>query len=299
MRNRLGGRETAASLAEHPCPSKVFSPELGPLFQKPARIGWHPRADHGICILEYPNPDIAQPAGCEIPGSGNKLMAARIPWGNRWLRVGVVSTPAGLGLLATNPAGCDLVELRIDMLISCGATAGDLETTVRGAIPPLLLTFRAPSEGGAIPADDRLRLRVLAHLCRAGTAIDFEYALLPQIQNQAPEPIARGAVLILSAHCFDQELSAEELEERIAAMHRIPAKIYKFASLCNTPAALDALETVQRQHPHDTTFMGMGDLAAESRKRLPPAGARLLYGFLDQPTAPGQPPVAELPPPPD
>ena len=225
-------------------------------------------------------------------------MASRIPWENRWLRVGVISTPAGLGLLASNPAGCDLVDLRIDMLISRGAPEGDLETTVRGAVPPLVLTFRAPAEGGAIPADDRLRLSVLTHLSRTGTAIDFEFALLPQAQNEMPRPIARGAVLILSAHCFDRELSVEELRERIAAMRRIPAKIYKFASLCNTLPALDALETVQRMHPGNTTLMGMGDLAAESRKRLPPAGARLLYGFLDEPTAPGQPAVSELPVPP-
>lgn len=214
------------------------------------------------------------------------------------MRVGVVSTPRGLGHLAASPSSCDVVELRIDMLVSAGATQGDLESAVSRAVPPLLLTFRAPAQGGVIQADDRLRMDVLARLSRAGTAIDFEYSLLPSGQAGAPRPVARGAVLILSAHCFERELTADELEERISAMRRVPAKIYKFASLCNTPAALDALEAVQRHHPHDTALMGMGELAAESRTRLLPAGARLLYGFLDEPSAPGQPPASALPAPP-
>ncbi len=222
-------------------------------------------------------------------------MAARIPWENRWLRVGVISTPGGLPHLAAAPACCDVVELRIDMLVSAGATEGDLESSIGAAVPPLLLTFRAPDQGGTIQANDRLRMDILSRLSRAGTAIDFEYSLVPTSQSGTPKPIALGAVLVLSAHCFDRELSQDELEERIAAMRRIPAKIYKFASLCNTPAALDALEAVQRRHPKDTALMGMGELAGESRLRLPTAGARLLYGFLDKPSAPGQPPASELP----
>lgn len=226
-------------------------------------------------------------------------MAARIPWHNRWLRVGVISTPGGLRLLRSHPAECDVVELRIDLLVSRGATHGDLQSTVRCAVPPLLFTFRSPAEGGAIPVNDRLRMATLARLSRAGTAVDFEYALLPDEHMERGRPIAQGAVLILSAHCFDRELSEQQLEDRIAAMRHVPAKIYKFASLCNSPKALDALETVQRRHPQDTTLMGLGELAAESRKRLPAAGARLIYGFLDKPSAPGQPPASQLPPPPN
>jgi len=271
---------TCESLADGGCPSKSFSTSRKHPNQ--TRIHWNP------------GPDRANLSKPFVPIS----MAARIPWRNQWLRVGVISTPGGLRLLSSHPKACDIVELRIDMLIARGATQGDLQSVVRSAVPPLLFTFRSPAEGGAIPADDRLRMKILAQLSRAGTAVDFEYALLPEDFIENRKAIARGAVLILSAHCFERELSEHELEERLAAMRRIPAKIYKFASLCNTEAALGALEAVQRRHPHDTTFMGMGERAEESRRRLPPAGARLLYGFLDKPSAPGQPPASHLPVPP-
>lgn len=226
-------------------------------------------------------------------------MAAPIPWRKRWLRVGAVRTPAGLAHVANPPASCDVVALHIDSLLSAGLDERDLEPIIKDAATPLLLTFATPADGATVPADDRRRIDVLTRLSRSGTAIDCEFSLLPANQAGAPQPVARGAVLVLSAHSFDHELSADEIEARLAAMRRIPAKIYRLACPCNTPAALDAMEHVQRRHPNDTALMGLGQLAAESRKRLPAAGSRLLYGFLDEPSADGQPHASELPAPPE
>jgi 3-dehydroquinate dehydratase-1 len=208
------------------------------------------------------------------------------------LRVGAVRTPAGLAHVANPPACCDVVALHIDSLLSAGLDERDLEPIIKDAAAPLLLTF-------ATPADDRRRIDVLSRLSRSGTAIDCEFSLLPANQAGAPQPVARGAVLVLSAHSFDSELSADEIEARLAAMRRIPAKIYRLACACNTPAALDVMEHVQRRHPNDTALMGLGQLAAECRKRLPAAGSRLLYGFLDEPSADDQPHASELPAPPE
>lgn len=222
-------------------------------------------------------------------------IAARIPWKKPCLRIGVVSTPAGLSWLQALPGVCDVVEVRIDRLLHAGLSRDEIGRAIESAAPPLLLTFRAATEGGAASgATDIERHELLTRWARPDDAIDFEHASLAAMLSHASGPCHNGAPLILSSHYFGRELTAAAIESQLALMRRIPARIYKIAALCTTESALDALEQAQRRQPGDVALMGTGALAAASRQGLPRAGARLVYGYLDSATAPGQPPASEL-----
>jgi 3-dehydroquinate dehydratase-1 len=123
----------------------------------------------------------------------------------------------------------------------------------------------------------------------------LEYLEIKHFSNLTQALHKKKIPLILSSHFFNQSPPFTQLQNRLTQMQKYPATIYKLASRCHTmPQLLTLLQTQLQFAKNSVTCMGMGKLASLSRKLLPLLGAKLIYGYLDEPTAPGQPEVKTL-----
>jgi len=72
-----------------------------------------------------------------------------VSWKNAPLTVGTISTGPGLAHLIEAPEGIDLVEVRLDLLLSKGVSPDKIQEAMAQRSIPALLTLRTREEGGA------------------------------------------------------------------------------------------------------------------------------------------------------
>jgi len=213
----------------------------------------------------------------------------------RFRRVGVISTRKGLPLLAQRKLDCDFVEVRLDYLLAAGVPASAVQDALCATRYSVILTLRAPDEGGQVEVSDKERIEILHPLLPCTDAVDVEFAHAKPMKKMLAEASSRGVSLILSAHFFDEAQTYSALTRRLRSMAKIPATVYKLASRCDTVDEMTALLRLQSDCGHlPLAVMGMGRMANESRQLLPLLGSKLVYGYLDKPTAPGQPSSSDL-----
>ena len=211
--------------------------------------------------------------------------------------VGVVSTIKGLSKTSSDRLPCDWIEVRLDHLLARGVSPQAVREALETRRHPVLLTLRSPSEGGAIPLDDRQRCALLRPLLEWVDAVDLELAHVSRLPLRGflAEMRQHQVDLILSAHQFKGSWTPAGQVKILSAMNKYKPAVRKLALPCQTNDQLAALLLLQgRCKKHPTALMGMGKLAAHSRQLLPLLGARLAYGFLDEPVAPGQPDARTL-----
>jgi len=208
--------------------------------------------------------------------------------------VGVLSTADGLGKLdlAARPPPCDLVELRLDRLppgTAWQTQAGLLES--RGL--PVILTLRLANEGGHWTRPDRERLPVFAEAAKVVSLLDVEFKSLIAHEVAALAK-SEGKQVIVSFHDFEKTPAYVELAA-VAEEAQAFASIVKISTMAHTQADLAILEKLLAggwQTP--VCVMGMGPIGAASRLTFASKGSCLTYGYLDQPSAPGQWSAADL-----
>jgi 3-dehydroquinate dehydratase-1 len=223
---------------------------------------------------------------------------ARLPLPTRpgCIRVGVVATPAGLRLLSRVRVPCEIVELRLDRLLASGVTGTRLVEALSRRRHPVLATLRSHREGGALMMNDAQRAALVRALLPVVDALDVEHAARTAFASVLRAARAGGVPVVLSAHYFDRAPAPATLARRLAAMRRARPAIAKIAAHAGTLVELGNLLRLQASAPAGcVALMGMGPFAAPSRQLLPLLGARLVYGWLDEPTAPGQPSARDLP----
>lgn len=199
--------------------------------------------------------------------------------------VGVVTRAATLERLGDASPPCDIVELRADLLDPAVDWVPLLQ---RPRKVPLLLTIRHQREGGRWngPAPERAARYqgVLEHV----EAVDIEL-LAGEFAEVAALANRVGKTLIASYHNFESTPRADHLRALISQAAERGADIVKLATWTATARDVDTLEALLNDKPPcPLAVMGMGPLGVESRLRLVLAGSCLVYGFLDEPTAPGQ-----------
>jgi 3-dehydroquinate dehydratase-1 len=216
-------------------------------------------------------------------------------------RLGDSSLPQVAGVLSSLPenyltrikqASPDLVELRIDQM-----TAGEdwlaAGRKIEGEKIPVLGTLRLKTEGGAWPASDEERLPLLNQALGAFSAIDVELAS-PLAERLAPVAHELGKVLILSHHNFAETESLQALRtivERARHLGGVP----KVATMVKSSADIETLLALLKETPSAALcVIGMGPLAEGTRIEFPARGSCITYGYLDRPSAPGQPSAEAL-----
>ena len=223
------------------------------------------------------------------------LFMPHINWKKPLLRVGCVSTEKGLSLITQKQAHADLIELRFDTLYAAGVGIDLVISVLQKRKNPVLLTIRTKSEGGSKSWKSTERISLFKQLIPHVDAVDLEFANLPLL----PEPLKLAREIdkkvILSAHSINRKITYQRGADWLRRMRRTRAAFYKIATLARSESDLGVLVKLQVNHPElRLAVMGIGPMAALSRKILPLLGSRLVYGYLDTPAAKDQPAIQEI-----
>jgi len=204
--------------------------------------------------------------------------------------------PALLGALpGPVRSACDVVEIRLDLLVADGFEPNRRLWSHLESIP-LLFTARRKEEGGALASTAKQRTEWLAHCLDDAAAVDIEIASLNEMADVVETLAERKIPLVASFHDFNGMPFREELTERLQLAREAGAAVFKAAAKLHSPDDLAALTNFQREdHGIAKALMGMGPLAPVSRLMCAQYGSVLNYGYLGQtPTAPGQWSAARL-----
>jgi 3-dehydroquinate dehydratase-1 len=165
-----------------------------------------------------------------------------------------------------------------------------LEAVKKVAKVPIIATVRWQAEGGQFKGSEGERLELLIRASAFADYIDVELrcGLLGKLLKTVERPI------IASYHNFSRTPALEELRAILGEMKNTGAEIAKIAA---TPLRLqDNLEILQLLLEADMPLcvIAMGRLGRHLRAVAPLYGSVLTYGYVSQPTAPGQMSVSQL-----
>ena len=105
----------------------------------------------------------------------------QVSWKNSPLTVGTISTEPGLQNLSKPPAGIDLAEIRLDLLLSKGVEPETILAAMAKKEIPILLTLRTREEGGAFNWRSRQRVLFFLAFLPFADVVDLELTNLPRL----------------------------------------------------------------------------------------------------------------------
>ena len=175
----------------------------------------------------------------------------------------------------------DLVELRLDTVAD-----PDVEGALAGRTTPVVVTCRAPWEGGHFRGSEEERLRLLHHAWLAGAEfVDVEFAA----RHAAPWITAtRGERLILSSHDFTGV--PDDLDARHRAMCAEAPAVVKIAVTVDRLAQLAPLTRFQTGDRQRRIVLAMGRPGLPTR--LLPDRFGSTWTYAGDNWAPGQLPAS-------
>ncbi|MCQ8903980.1 MAG: type I 3-dehydroquinate dehydratase [Methanothrix sp.] len=206
------------------------------------------------------------------------------------LRIKTPAIVASLGADAERAArsaesqGADLIEVRLDLLED-----PDVMREIRASVSlPLMATNRISSEGGSFRGSEEQRIGILIEASRFSDIIDIE--LMAPGRDLLLDNISCPA--LISYHDFNGV--PENVRSIIEDARRAGADVVKIAV---TPRSMrDALDLLRIVLDEDRPLcvIGMGVVGRHLRVVAPLYGSVLTYGYVTEPTAPGQMSVREL-----
>lgn len=213
-----------------------------------------------------------------------------ISWKQIPLVVGTISTEAGLQYLRDCPKGIDLVEIRLDTLLSKGVNPDLIQKLMAERTTPALLTLRTREEGGTFNWRSRQRVLFFLKFIPFADAVDLELINIPRLGRvlRAIRRLKRD--LVISSHSLKRKLTSLRLRRLLQLFRKTRAQVYKIVGLARRRKDLHVLaEPLLNQAHMRLAVMASGPLSTASRISLPALGSRLLYVHLDEPAAAGQP----------
>jgi 3-dehydroquinate dehydratase-1 len=208
--------------------------------------------------------------------------------------LGTVSSRAGLRLLAKKTAA-DAVEVRVDALLAEKVSVEEIEAALRKKKQPVLLTLRIPAEGGQRSWKTAERRALYLRLLPRVEAIDVELATARAMRLVIDVARHMEKTVVLSAHSIEKPATTAQLARWVRQFEPKPGTILKIAARIKSWHDLQQLAALLVNHRDwPIAAMGLGPYAGQSRSVLTALGSRLVYGYLDQPAAPGQPSAAEV-----
>ncbi len=104
-----------------------------------------------------------------------------------------------------------------------------------------------------------------------------------------------GKTIVLSAHALKRAAAPAQFTRWVAQHDGAAHTILKIAGHIESWRDLQRLAALLVNYPErQIAVMGLGPHAAQSRAVLAALGSRLVYGWLDEAAAPGQPSAAEV-----
>ena len=182
----------------------------------------------------------------------------------------------------------DIVELRLDLVE--GNPLETLKEVRRATSIPIIATNRLSLEGGQFQGSEQERIMVLQKASDYADYVDIE--LRAELRDDLLDSVDKPA--IVSHHDFIRTPPKEELSSILREISGTRAEIAKIAvtpsRLKDNLLILDFL--LESEMP--LCMIAMGKLGKHLRALSPIYGAVLTYGYISQPTAPGQMSVSEL-----
>jgi len=211
------------------------------------------------------------------------------------ISVGTISTPSGLEYLVSSEPQSDIVEVRVDSLRTAGMELGDIKARLRKRKQPTLLTLRTMVEGGSYPWKSTERILVFEELIPFCDAVDLEIKNMKYVKPLLQTARDTNKRVILSTHSLERKLTKGKAERLVENFRAYRVDVYKIASLARTREDLMVLVDVLMQYPQlRLGMMATGPMAQLSRVILPALGSKLVYGYIDEAAAPGQPSIGEI-----
>jgi 3-dehydroquinate dehydratase-1 len=211
------------------------------------------------------------------------------------LSVGTVSTRKGLRGLTAVRIDSDLIEVRVDSLRASGMEVREIKEKLANRKHPVLLTLRTMVEGGEYPWKSTERILVFEELLPFADAVDLEIKNMRYVKPLLQTARDTNKTIILSAHSLERKLTSGKAERLVESFRSYRVDIYKMASLARTREDLMVLVEVLMKYPQlRLGIMATGPMAHVSRTVLPALGSKLVYGYIDEPAAPGQPSIKEV-----
>lgn len=206
------------------------------------------------------------------------------------LRLKTPAIVASLGADAERAArsaesqGADILEVRLDLLED-----PDVIRDIRSTVSlPLMATNRISSEGGFFRGSEEQRIGILMNASRFSDIIDIE--LMAPGRDLLLENVS--CPVLISYHDFDGVPG--DVRSIIKGARSAGADVVKIAVTPRTMLeALDLLR-ILLDEDHPLCVIGMGALGRHLRAVAPLYGSVLTYGYVTEPTAPGQMSVREL-----
>jgi 3-dehydroquinate dehydratase I len=221
--------------------------------------------------------------------------AKEIPWRKPCLRIGTITTLAGLKKILKPIPQADLVEIRYDALRILGVDTEELLSHLQKRKNPVLLTLRTTREGGNYPWKSRERVLIFEELLDEVDAIDLELQNIPLVRDILTAARKKKRGIIISSHSLTRKLTYGKGERFLKQFRHHRAHVYKLASLARNRKDLGVLVRLLLDHPQlRLGMMAVGPMSSVSRQILPTLGSRLVYGYLDEPAAKGQPSLTEV-----
>jgi 3-dehydroquinate dehydratase I len=182
----------------------------------------------------------------------------------------------------------DVIELRLDLVE--GDPLRTLKDLKEATTLPIIATNRWNLEGGQFEGSERERALILLEASDFADYIDIE--LRAEFRDSLLEKISKPA--IISYHNFICTPSNEELRLILGEISKTRAEIAKIAvtpkSLRDNLSILNFL--IEADKP--LCMIAMGNLGKHLRVISPYYGSVLTFGYVSQPTAPGQMSIFEL-----
>ncbi len=193
---------------------------------------------------------------------------------------------AARDVFATTDA--DMIEVRLDLVK--GDPLDALRAVRSATDKPIIATNRLQAEGGLWGAGEDERIRILIEAAELADWVDIE--LRTELRGKVFELVEKP--VIVSYHDFAGMPSRAEILDILEEMKGTGAAISKIAV---TPSAMkDNLLILDFLLEADAPLcmIAMGPLGRHLRAVAPLYGSVLTYGYVSQPTAPGQMSVSEL-----
>lgn len=192
-------------------------------------------------------------------------------------------------LTVSSDVTCDIIEARLDMMQKREIEALSYCEKIETHGKPVIVTIRLAAEGGKWAADDDSRKNLFYNALETVSAIDVELRseLLPQLYTVGT---SKNKLIIISFHDFNKTPKLLELNTLLKKVKMFPSAVLKIAVRTETTEELECIKTFLRSvRDRKICMLCMGNLAKESRVKLPAIGSCLTYGYIDQPVAPEQP----------
>jgi 3-dehydroquinate dehydratase I len=187
----------------------------------------------------------------------------------------------------------DLFELRLDGLLTA---IRHLPATISQLHAPIIITARAPIEGGANNLSLATRRKLLTQFLPHATFLDIELSSARALSVLRRQARSRKLQIILSLHDLTATPTLRVLRTATRQAHSLGADIFKVATRTDRAEDLHRLLELVRcdSSPLPVSAMGFGTLGRASRALLARAGSVLNYAHLGHPTTEGQWSLAQL-----